>query len=112
MNVDDLFKYGVTPKGGNGEKFTVLRIEPSCVVALDEYSKEHRLKHGDYDLWRPPKTLFNDPHIKPTWGNLKKAMEVVGMADDAIFVHEDTLLPPNWAVFNLSTDRKAVIVTQ
>lgn len=112
MDYLDLFKYGVTPKDGDGQKLTVLRIEESGVVALDEFSKEHRLKHGTYELWRPPKTLFNDPHVKPTWGNLKKAMEAAGMLDDAVFVHEDTILPANWAVFNLSTDRKAVIVTQ
>ena len=77
MNTEDLFKYGVTPKEGpaKGQKFKVDNVTNTAFFA-----------HGDYDLYQEPKTLFEDETIKPTWGNLKKAMEAAGLDDDTLFV--------------------------
>lgn len=90
MRTEDLFKYGVTPKEGkNAEKrFKVLSIEENGIVVTDwgkETGAKYNLAHGDYDLWHEPKTLFEDSTLKPTWGNLKKAMEAAGLDDDTVF---------------------------
>lgn len=90
MNTEDLFKYGVTPKEGKfaGEKFIVESINPCVVFCFREQEPTHKeeFTHGSYDLYQEPKTLFEDETIKPTWGNLKKAMDAAGLDDDTLFV--------------------------
>lgn len=90
MNTEDLFKYGVTPKEGEdaGKRFLVEGVKRDGILV---YSEEHpqniiKFENGSYDLWREPKTLFEDSSIEPTWGNLKKAMEAAGLPDDTVFV--------------------------
>lgn len=89
MNTEDLFKFGVTPKKGElaGKRFAVGAIKPD---GLDVYKWGNEgtsafFKHGEYDIWKEPKTLFEDDSIAPTWGNLKKAMEKAGLSDDTHF---------------------------
>lgn len=90
MNTEELFKLGVTPKNGDlaGKRFAVNAIRPD---GLDVYSWGTTnstlafFKHGEYDIWKEPKTLFEDDSIAPTWGNLKKAMEKAGLSDDTRF---------------------------
>lgn len=95
MNIEDLFKYGVMPKEGAlaGRKYEVESINANGVVCQIEGKPVSKtfLKHGTYDLYQGPKTLFEDETIKPTWGNLKKAMEAAGLDDDTLFVvpHSD-----------------------
>lgn len=94
MKVEDLFKYGVTPKEGEyaGKRFKVLKIEPTGVYVNDweDGNRGFYLANGSYDIWQEPKTLFEDDSIEPTWGNLKKAMEKAGISDDTEFaVQED-----------------------
>lgn len=88
MNMFDVFKFGVTPKDGKfaGKRFIVDGIDKGvvfCHNADDETHKEE-FTHGSYDLWHEPKTLFEDSTIKPTWGNLKKAVEAAGLGDDTL----------------------------
>lgn len=88
MRTEDLFKYGVTPKEGEyaGKRFIVDEINKTVVVchSADNAICE-KFPHGSYDIWREPKTLFEDSTIKPTWGNLKKAAEKAGISDDMEF---------------------------
>lgn len=90
MNMSDYFKFGVTPKEGEhaGERFRVVSINEKSVSVREWESGRFvsELPHGTYDLWQEPKTLFEDDSIKPTWGNLKKAMEAAGLGDDTLFV--------------------------
>ena len=89
MNTEDLFKYGVTPKEGpaKGQKFKVDNVTKDGVAVIHENGKDTAFfAHGTYDLYQEPKTLFEDETIKPTWGNLKKAMEAAGLDDDTLFV--------------------------
>lgn len=84
MKTEDLFKYGVTPKDGPyaGQQFKVRAITPTVVNAIlydGDKAMEKEFTHGSYDIWQEPKTLFEDSKIKPTWGNLKKAMEEAGL---------------------------------
>lgn len=88
MRTEDLFKYGVTPKEGpcKGQKFNVENVTKDGVSVIHENGKDSAFfPHGQYDLWQEPKTLFEDSSIKPTWGNLKKAMEAAGLGDDTLF---------------------------
>lgn len=62
MNIEDLFKYGVTPKTGAlaGKRFAVSAIRP---VGLDVYEWGTQgtlafFKNGSYDLWREPNAPF------------------------------------------------------
>ena len=93
MKTEDLFKYGVTPKDGEfaGKRFIVNAIDKSVVYCSGEDDPKHKeeFTHGTYDLWREPKTLFEDDSVKPTWGNLKKAMEAAGLSDDTMFIRDD-----------------------
>lgn len=91
MNTEDLFNYGVTPKEGSkkGIRHFVSLVKPDCIVVLDDNGNEHVFKHGTYDLWQPPKTLFEDHTIPATWGNLKKAVEAAGLGDDTRFAVHD-----------------------
>lgn len=83
MKTEDLFKYGVTPKDGEnaGKRFRVLKIEPTGVYVndWDDDNKGFYLANGAYDLWRPPKTLFEDTSIVCTLGNLWKAISAEGL---------------------------------
>lgn len=102
MKVEDLFKYGVTPKDGKnaGKRFIVDGINKAvvfCHNADDETHKEE-FTHGSYDIWQEPKTLFEDDSIEPTWGNLKKAMEEAGLDDDTLFA-----VPKEWPLTGFAT---------
>ena len=96
MNVDDLFKFGVTEKSGEhkGERFRVCGIKPTGVnVCLwGQTEPTETWKHGTYDIWQPPKTLFEDGDIEATWGNLKKAVETEGLPDDTLIIADPTIL--------------------
>ena len=83
MKTEDLFKYGVTPKGGDhfGEKFIIDSIDSKGVHCAGGAF----FAHGSYDIWQPPRTLFEDHSVAPTWGNLKKAAEAAGISDDMEF---------------------------
>lgn len=91
MKTEDLFKFGVTPKEGlhAGEKYEVTSVDRDAVYV---YGKDGRnnFPHGSYRLWEPPKTLFDDDSIAPTWGNLKKAVEALGLPDDTRFISDPT----------------------
>ena len=94
MKIEDLFKYGVTPKEGPyaGQQFKVTEITPTVVKATlydGDKAMDDEFTHGTYDLWREPKTLFEDSDIAPTWGNLKKTMEKAGLGDDTLFAVHD-----------------------
>ena len=96
MKTEDLFKFGVTPKEGPraGEKFEVSSIAKDVVFVHDSEGNRNKFEHGTYALWEPPKTLFDGDDIKPTWGNLKKAMEAKGLSDDTLFVTDLTTYDP------------------
>lgn len=104
MKTEDLFKYGVTPKEGSksGKKFEVDSIDKDGVSVRDEKGNRGSFPHGTYKLWEPEKTLFEDDSIKPTWGNLKKAVEAKGLSDDTLIVTDPTtydmfsILSPRW----------------
>lgn len=94
MNLEDLFKYGVTPKVGPyaGMRFKVTAITPTAVKAtlLDgDKDMDDEFIHGAYDIWHKPKTLFEDDSIVATWGNLKKAVEAAGISDDTKFAVQE-----------------------
>ena len=96
MKTDDLFKCGVTPKEGPraGERFEVDSFDREMVYVRDSKGDRNRFEHGSYELWHQPKTLFEEDRIKPTWGNLKKAMEARGLSDDTLFVTDMTTFDP------------------
>jgi hypothetical protein len=84
--VSELFKCGVTPKKGKGAgvRYRVQSVWPGGVVVKpwEGDGDAVELKEGEYVLWTPPKTLFKDPTIPATWGNLKRAVEQAGLGDD------------------------------
>lgn len=90
MNTEDLFKYGVTPKEGEfaGERFKVISVSESGVSVRKwgdpAGTPRMTFSEGSYKIWQEPKTLFEDSTIKPTWGNLKKAVEAAGLGDDTL----------------------------
>ena len=123
MNTEDLFKYGVTPKEGAfaGKRFIVESINKAIVFChnADDADHKERFAHGSYDLWREPKTLFEDSDIEPTWGNLKKAMEIAGLPDDTLFaVHAPlgAFQPATMSIDRLrpiySSEKKAYIIVE
>lgn len=62
MNIEDLFKYGVTPKRGEnaGKRFAVSAIRPEGLDVY-EWGTQGTLaffKNGSYDLWREPNAPF------------------------------------------------------
>lgn len=95
MKTEDLFKFGVTPKEGlhAGEKFEVMSVDRDAVYVHGKDGRNN-FPHGSYRLWEPPKTLFDDDDIRPTWGNLKKAMEASGLSDDTLFITDLTTFDP------------------
>ena len=91
MRTEDLFKYGVTPTEGKnaGKRYRVLQIYPGRIIVADwndESAQNESWLPGTYDIYHEPKTLFEDSSVKPTWGNLKKAMESAGLGDDTLFI--------------------------
>ena len=110
MNTEDLFKYGVTPKAGEnaGKRFKVLKIEPTGVYVNDweDGNKGFYLANGSYDIWREPKTIFEDDTIPVTWGNLKKAVEQAGLKDDTRIM----VTPELWPTVVADADAKIVEV--
>lgn len=91
MKTEELFDLGITPKEGKyaGQRFRVLSIfsDKVSVSAWDNDEERMTLKHGEYDIWQPPKTVFEDRTIPVTWGELKKGVEQKGLSDDTpIFV--------------------------
>lgn len=123
MNTEDLFKYGVTPKEGEdaGKRFLVEGVKRGCIFVYSEESPQSIIsfKNGTYDLWREPKTLFEDDSIEPTWGNLKKAMEIAGLPDDTLFaVHAPlgAFQPATMSIDRLrpiySSEKKAYIIVE
>lgn len=104
MKIEDLFKYGVTPKKGpkKGQKFSVESVDADGVNAISGEDTAF-FSHGEYDIWQEPKTLFEDDSIEPTWGNLKKAMEKAGLGDDTLFAVPDFI--SGFRRAEMSTDR-------
>ena len=96
MTTEDLFKYGVTPIKGPraGEKFDVDSIDKDVVYVRDSEGNRNRFEHGIYRVWEKPKTLFEDDSIRPTWGNLKRAMAARGLSDDTLFISDPTTFDP------------------
>lgn len=94
MRTEDLFKYGVTPKNEikvgeeiwakHGDRLEVQSIGREDLV-VNNGKKPIKVLTEEVELWEEPKTLFEDSSIKPTWGNLKKAMEAAGLGDDTLF---------------------------
>ena len=87
MNVDELFKCGVTPKKGSGvgKRFAVSAIRQDGIDVYTWGQPDSNLvfyRHGEYDVWRKPNTLFEDGSMLATWGNLKRAVEEAGLGDD------------------------------
>lgn len=87
MNIEDLFKYGVTPKAGKnaGKRFQIAQIDKDGALFIIDWETGFsggKLEPGEYDVWREPKTLFEDVSIVATLGNLKKAIEKAGLGDD------------------------------
>ena len=96
MRTEDLFKYGVTPIKGPraGERFDVDSIGKDVIYVRDSEGICNRFEHGSYKVWEKPKTLFEDDSIKPTWGNLKRAMAARGLSDDTLFISDPTTFDP------------------
>jgi len=117
MNIDDIFTKGVTPKGGEnaGKRFRVVNINDSGVTVRDwesgQFSQD--MKHGDYKIWEPEKTIFESPELKVTWGCLKKAMEAHNLGDDTEFFLYDRFFGLEEATAKVSTvnRKKAVIIS-
>ena len=95
MKIEDLFKYGVTPKEGKdaGKRFLVEGVKRNGILVYSQDFPQNIIKfeNGTYDLWQEPKTLFEDDSLAATWRNLKKAMEKAGLGDDTEFAVEDML---------------------
>ena len=104
--VSELFKYGVTPKKGEGSgaRYRVQSVLSDGVVVKpwEGAGEIVELKEGEYELWAPPKTLFKDPTIPATWGNLKHAVEQAGLKDDTKILLCDGFFWPIGTVCGLS----------
>lgn len=96
MNSEKLFKTGVVEKGGNGKRYRVLAILPDgvSVAEWDDESERRVLKNGEYEVWTPPKTVFNSYMKGVTWGKLKAAAEQEQLPDDTeILIRREYCLP-------------------
>lgn len=107
--VSELFKYGVTPKKGEsaGVRYRVKSVWPGGVVVKPwdgdgDAVELVELKEGEYELWTPPKTLFKDPTMPATWGNLKRAAEQAGISDDTKILYSDNYFWPFGSLCGLS----------
>lgn len=120
MRTEDLFKFGVTPKEGPyaGMQFKVTAITPTVIKATlydGDKAMDEEFTHGSYDLWQPPKTLFEDRSIEATIGELKKAIEAYNLPDDTpIYTEFFTGLGVRSGMFSLITPfrdgKKAILV--
>ena len=113
MKTEDLFKYGVTPKEGpaKGQRFYVDNISKDGVNTRPENGKDNAFfKHGTYDIWSAPKTLFEDRTIEQTWGNLKAAAEAAGIGDDTMLWHHDSFFRNTKAKFGLVNDEGNLVI--
>lgn len=85
MNLNDIFKYGVTPKGGEyaGKRFKVESIVPNGVITKEWDSGKFgpTLAHGNYKVWEPGKTVFEVFGEPVTLGQLKRDAAAVGLPD-------------------------------
>lgn len=96
MNTKELFEYGITPKTeikvGNevwakhGDRLMVESIGREDMLVSKDGGKPVKVLIDEVELWQEPKTLFDDCSIRPTWGNLKNAMETEGLGDDTEFL--------------------------
>ena len=78
MNLEDLFKYGVTPKDGEfaGDRFKVISVSESGVSVRKwgdpAGTPRMTFSEGSYKIWQEPKTLFEDSTTglldHPIWG--------------------------------------------
>ena len=96
MNSEKLFKTGVIEKGGDGKRYRVLAILPDgvSVAEWDDDSERKVLKSGEYEVWTPPKTVFNSYIKGVTWGKLKAAAEQEQLPDDTeILIRREFCLP-------------------
>lgn len=104
--VSELFKYGVTLKKGEraGVRYRVQSVLSDGVVVKpwDGDGDAVELKEGEYELWTPPKTLFKDPTMPATWGNLKRAAEQAGISDDTKILYSDNYFWPFGSLCGLS----------
>lgn len=110
MKIEELFEKGVMLNDGPmaGERLSVESVDKDGVYVRDKNKELTHLNYGEFEIWHPARTLFEDPAIKPTWGNLKKAAEAAGVSDDAVFaVHGLGLLPSlEYANFDLVVGKK------
>ena len=116
MNTEELFKYGVTPVEGKeaGKRFAVNAIRPD---GLDVYiwgatnANLSFFKHGEYDLWRPPKTIF-DNNEPVTLGLLKDAVAQHELPKGTRFYIVDTFggIQDAFAKLGRINGEKAVII--
>lgn len=92
MTVEEMFRLGVTPKEGSyaGKRFEVRSLNEEEIFVCDEEGYRTNFAHGTYRLWEPPKTVFEDDRIEPTWGNLKKAVEAKGLPDNTRIITDPT----------------------
>lgn len=89
MNTEELFKYGVTPVEGKeaGKRFAVNAVRQDGLDVYPWGQSDANIRYfsnGSYNIWREPKTLFDDDSIPTTWGNLKKAVEKAKIGDDTL----------------------------
>lgn len=94
MNTEELFKYGVTPVEGKeaGKRFAVNAVRQDGLDVYPWGQSDANIRYfsnGSYNIWREPKTLFDDHTIPATWGNLKKAVEAAGLGDGTRFAVPD-----------------------
>lgn len=87
MNLEEMFKSGVTPIAGEnaGKRYRVVSINEKDISVREWDSQKFgpEMKHGEYRVWTPPKTVFDDVAMVVTWGELKRAMAQKGFGDDA-----------------------------
>lgn len=89
MNTEELFKYGVTPVEGKeaGKRFAVNAVRQDGLDVYPWGQSDANIRYfsnGSYNIWREPKTLFEDVSIPTTWGNFKKAVEKAKIGDDTL----------------------------
>lgn len=94
MNIEDLFKHGVTPKAGRnaGKRFRIAQIDKDGALFITDWETGFsggKLEPGEYDVWREPKTVFDDRSITVTFGRLKEAMAKKGLGDETVIYIRD-----------------------
>lgn len=118
MKTEDLFKYGVTPKEGKdaGKRFFVKHISKDEIVVFCENNPSNleSFKNGTFDIWQPPKSIF-DSGRSITWGDLKKAAEQEKLSDDTEFFVVDSsffgrYFEPACAKLRDTHGKKAIVI--